>query len=209
MEYCPHQLYRIAERGIMTTSEIDCCFVQMVHALSYLQSMGIAHRDLKPENFVLDDQGIVKLIDFGCSIVYRTPFEPKDKFITISGMAGSEPYMAPEIFTHELYDPRAVDPWSLGVVYFAISTQQLPWRIALERDQHYRRFIECPSYPEKMMSCLPNSNVRPIILGLLTPDPNQRLTLDQVMNHPTFKAISYCSPEHTSPTHYHHLTQDL
>ncbi|KAI0244676.1 serine/threonine protein kinase, partial [Massospora cicadina] len=206
MEYCPHQLYRIAERGVMSAEEVDCCFAQMVQAISYLQSMGIAHRDLKPENFVLDDHGILKLIDFGCSVVYRTAFEPKDKFLAISGLAGSEPYMPPEVFSEEAYDPRAVDLWSLGIVYFAIATQQLPWRIALVRDQHYRRFIECPAYPEKMMACLLTASLRPIILGLLTPDPSRRLTVAQVVAHPALQAISRCTPDHASPTHYHHLT---
>lgn len=208
MEYCPHQLYRIAECGSMSVHEINCCFVQIINAITYLQSMGIAHRDIKPENFVIDNRGIVKLIDFGCSIVYRTPFESKDKVLMITGMAGSEPYMAPEIFSREVYDPRRVDLWAIGIVYFAMSTQQLPWRVALSRDPHFQRYTEDPKYQNKMLQCLPSS-IRPLIQGLLTPDPVQRLTLEQLNAHPAFQSIIYCTPNKTACNHYHQLTNNI
>lgn len=209
MEYCPHQLYRIAECGAMSVPEIDCCFVQMINAITYLQSMGIAHRDIKPENFVIDDLGTVKLIDFGCSVVYRTPFESKDKVLSITGLAGSEPYMAPEIFTRELYDPRRVDLWAIGIVYFAMSTQQLPWRVALPRDPHFKKYSEDPKYKDKMLQCLPSSSTRPLIRGLLTPDPVQRFTLEQLHAHPDFRSIDYCTPTKPACNHFHHLTYDI
>lgn len=75
MEYAPNDLFNIVMSGQMTDREIACCWHQLLDGCKYLESMGIAHRDLKLDNMVLDERGIVKLIDFGCATVIKYPFE--------------------------------------------------------------------------------------------------------------------------------------
>ena len=77
MEYAPNDLFNIVMSGKMTREEIACTWRQMLNGVEYLHSMGIAHRDLKLDNMMLDERGIVKIIDFGCSVVYKYPFEDK------------------------------------------------------------------------------------------------------------------------------------
>jgi len=77
MEYAPNDLFNIVMSGKMTKEEIACCWRQSLAGVQYLVSMGIAHRDLKLDNMVLDERGIVKLIDFGCAVVVKYPFEEK------------------------------------------------------------------------------------------------------------------------------------
>lgn len=75
MEYAPNDLFNVVMSGMMSREEIACCWRQLLNGLEYLQSMGIAHRDIKLDNLVLDHFGILKIIDFGCSTVYKYPFE--------------------------------------------------------------------------------------------------------------------------------------
>lgn len=62
MEYCPGgDLYAAIKKGQMSTSEIECCFKQLLTGVEYLHAQGVAHRDIKPENLFFDTRGHLKV----------------------------------------------------------------------------------------------------------------------------------------------------
>jgi len=61
----------------------------IIHGLEYLHNNSIIHRDIKPENLVFDDQGYLRITDFGIARVWN----PENKKDT----SGTPGYMAPEV----------------------------------------------------------------------------------------------------------------
>ena len=64
---------------------------------------------------MLDAQGTLKISDFGEAEVFRSPWETEIHLTR--GIAGSGPYIAPEEYVVNEFDPRAVDVWSCGIMY--------------------------------------------------------------------------------------------
>ena len=75
MEYAPFDLFAIVMTGKMTREEVTCCFLQIVNGVAFLHGSGLAHRDLKLDNVVVNEFGIMKIIDFGSASVFKYPFE--------------------------------------------------------------------------------------------------------------------------------------
>lgn len=75
MEYAPYDLFATVMTGKMGRDEVTCSTLQILSGVLYLHSMGLAHRDLKLDNVVINEHGIMKLIDFGSAVVFRYPFE--------------------------------------------------------------------------------------------------------------------------------------
>ncbi|KAJ3619224.1 hypothetical protein MTP99_004925 [Tenebrio molitor] len=92
----------------------------MVEALVYLHSHNIVHRDLKPGNAVLDQQGYLKLCDFGCA-------QQLTANIKTWTMCGTPDYMAPEVIMNLGHD-FSVDYWSLGIFIYECATGAPPYK---------------------------------------------------------------------------------
>jgi hypothetical protein len=75
MEYAPYDLFNTVMTGKMSREEVACCTMQILNGVAYLHSMGLAHRDLKLDNVVVNEYGIMKIIDFGSAHVFQYPFE--------------------------------------------------------------------------------------------------------------------------------------
>lgn len=85
MEYAPFDLFAIVMTGKMSKEEVTCATLQILSGVTYLHSMGLAHRDLKLDNVVVNEHGIMKIIDFGSAVVFRYPFE--SQVVLASGMS--------------------------------------------------------------------------------------------------------------------------
>jgi calcium-dependent protein kinase len=82
---------------------------KIAYALEHCHSQNIFHRDIKPENIMLDNNGNIKLIDFGLSIA-------SEKINNKKEVVGTPYYIAPEVLSGK-YDKKC-DIWSLGVCLY-------------------------------------------------------------------------------------------
>jgi len=105
--------------------------------------MGLAHRDLKLDNVVVNEHGIMKLIDFGSAVVFRYPFE--DDIVQASGIVGSDPYLAPEVYDGKRYDPRPTDIWSLAIIFCCMTLRRFPWKLPQMTDNSFKLFVSPPT----------------------------------------------------------------
>ncbi|KAI8146521.1 kinase-like domain-containing protein [Fennellomyces sp. T-0311] len=205
MEYCPNDLFNIVMSGMMSREEIACCWKQLLNGLEYLHGMGIAHRDLKLDNLVLDHQGMLKIIDFGCSSVFKYPFE--NNIVMSRGILGSDPYIAPEQYTQTTYDPRQSDVWSCAIIFVCMTIRSFPWRVARPCDRSFRAFATNHNQQQfRLLKLLPRE-ARPIMAGLLDLDPHRRPTLKQVLNDAWVRSIDCCTIDEPGSQHVHHVQE--
>jgi len=96
------------------------CFRDVVSGVSYLHGCRIVHRNIKAANCVLDDEGKVKLVDFGMA----ARFAEDTLFYDFGGAASHD---APEIRQLVPYRGPPTDVWALGVTLFEIVVGTVPF----------------------------------------------------------------------------------
>lgn len=118
-EFCPLDEY-----------EAKNIFRQLIDAVEYCHSKGVAHRDIKLENIMLSSKG-VKLIDFGlcCTNCNRRREE----------WCGTELYASPEIIKRKAYNAYKTDVWNLGIVLFIMLSGEFPFG-SVEELHSYKDF---------------------------------------------------------------------
>ena len=118
-------LDRYAEIKIISSEQAIDIMLQLCDILSYLhgQRPSIIHRDIKPQNIIIDDNGLIKLIDFGISRQYD---ETADKD-TVS--FGTRYFSAPEQYGFSQTNNRA-DIFSMGVLLGWLLTGEVEYKKA-------------------------------------------------------------------------------
>eukprot|EP00811_Abedinium_folium_P033877 NODE_6809_length_1636_cov_11.925116.p1 GENE.NODE_6809_length_1636_cov_11.925116~~NODE_6809_length_1636_cov_11.925116.p1 ORF type:complete len:278 (+),score=67.89 NODE_6809_length_1636_cov_11.925116:741-1574(+) len=106
---------------VLSRSQTQFYGGSLVLVLEELSDRNIAYRDLKPENVMLDQQGYIKLIDFG--IAKKLAVKKTTRTFT---MIGTPHYMAPEVIKGHGYGTE-VDIWSLGVMIYEFVCGYLPF----------------------------------------------------------------------------------
>ncbi|KAF3169023.1 serine/threonine protein kinase [Orbilia oligospora] len=143
MEYAPYDLFATVMTGKMGREEISCAFMQILNGVKFLHDMGLAHRDLKLDNVVINEFGILKIIDFGSAVVFRYPFE--SDIVMAHGIVGSDPYLAPEVCNDLKYDPQPADIWSLAIIFCCMSLRRFPWKAPRMSDNSFKLFCAAPT----------------------------------------------------------------
>ena len=128
-------IYDYIENGTLTAhlnsqyslDKIDNVISQVIHGVQFLNAFGVVHRDLKPENILIDNNKVIRLIDFGLSKVVSFSENLNENY-------GSLLFTAPEILLSNEYNVK-VDVWSVGVLAFYLLFGTLPFSVN-DKDLH-------------------------------------------------------------------------
>src|SRR5437588_1807401 len=124
---------RLAEGRFMLGEALDVC-AQVAGALAKAHASGIVHRDIKPENVMVDEEGHVKVLDFGIakqvaqapSIDTEAPTTAQVVNTASGVVLGTSTYMSPEQLRGQELDART-DIWSLGVLFYEMIAGRAPF----------------------------------------------------------------------------------
>ncbi|OWZ20942.1 AGC protein kinase [Phytophthora megakarya] len=178
LDYCPggELFFHLSQRGHFSEHVAAFYLAEVLLALEHLHEHDIIYRDLKPENILLDQQGHVRLADFGLS-------KPGiDDWTMATTFCGSKDYIAPEVLalcerpsstssTPGRGYGKAVDFWALGCMLFEMLTGQPPFYDATSRTQLYAMIMDGSIFYPPYISDI----ARDLMQCLLRTDPRERL----------------------------------
>ncbi|CAI9787546.1 unnamed protein product [Fraxinus pennsylvanica] len=168
---------RIVARGHYTERAAAAVTRTVVEVIQMCHKHGVMHRDLKPENFLFANKketSPLKAIDFGLSVF----FKPGERFNEI---VGSPYYMAPEVLKRD-YGPE-VDVWSAGVILYILLCGVPPFWAETEQgvaQAIIRSVVDFKRDPWPRVS----DRAKDLVKKMLNSDPKQRLTAQEVLDHP-------------------------
>ncbi|CCH59888.1 hypothetical protein TBLA_0C00720 [Henningerozyma blattae CBS 6284] len=201
MEFCSGgDLFSlIVSAGKLEYAEADCFFKQLIRGVIYMHEMGVCHRDLKPENLMLSANGTLKIVDFGNSECFKMAWE--ENIHLIGGICGSSPYIAPEEYTRDEFDPRPVDIWACGVIYMAMRTGRQLWEAAKKDDEFYLKYLKGRKEKDgyQPIEQLKRARCRNVIYSMLDPVPSRRINGKQVLNSEWIREVRCCNDTATTP----------
>lgn len=172
------ELFAKISKGRLREDVARAYFQQLISAVDFCHSRGVYHRDLKPENLLVDENGDLKVTDFGLSAFG----EHLRQDGLLHTTCGTPAYVSPEVIGKKGYDGSKADLWSCGVILYVLLAGFLPFQddnIMVMYRKIYRGDFKCPPWfsPE----------ARRLVTKLLDPNPSTRIPISKIIESSWFK----------------------
>ncbi|KDP21108.1 hypothetical protein JCGZ_21579 [Jatropha curcas] len=179
MEYVKGgELFNKVVKGKLKEDAARKYFQQLIGAVEFCHSRGVYHRDIKPENLLLDENGDLKISDFGLSALFD---QSRKQDGLLHTTCGTPAYVAPEIINKGGYDGSKADIWSCGVVLFVLLAGYLPFNHPNLMEM-YKKIVRAEfKFPSWVQP-----EARKLLSMILDPSPNSRITIAKIMSNAWF-----------------------
>ncbi|CAL1301257.1 unnamed protein product [Larinioides sclopetarius] len=165
------ELYRTLQKHQYFDEKTSATYMaQLANAFKYCHSKKVIHRDIKPENLLLSLTGDIKIADFGWSV-----HAPSLKRKT---MCGTLDYLPPEMLDNKVYD-STVDLWCLGVLCYEFLVGKPPFESDTTSETYQKIRKVTVHFPSRVSEL-----ARDFIMKLLKKEPKERMSLEQMLEHP-------------------------
>ncbi|CAL5212759.1 unnamed protein product [Lathyrus oleraceus] len=157
-EYMEHDLTGLASNPTIKFSEpqLKCYMRQLLSGLDHCHSHGVLHRDIKGSNLLIDNNGVLKIADFGLANVFDSHHN-----IPLTSRVVTLWYRPPELLLGANHYGVAVDLWSTGCILGELYTGRpiLPGKTEVEQLHRIFKLCGSPSEDYWLKLRLPNSTV--------------------------------------------------
>ena len=187
--------HRLKQDGVLSPNDTVAIAHDVALGLGAAHRRGIVHRDVKPQNILLNNDGLVKLTDFGIASMYK---DADAERLTTTGMTlGTVQYYAPEQAQGEIVTPAA-DVYALGIVMYEMLTGRTPFDGDTPVAVAMRHIQDLPEPPTHLNPAIPRELER-IILRYLEKDPRDR--------YPNGDALAYALEQYAGMVNGSRATQ--
>jgi eukaryotic-like serine/threonine-protein kinase len=156
----------VRERGALSPGLAADVVVQILRAARYAHKRGIVHRDLKPQNVILDEEGRVKVTDFGIARAGAS------EMTETGAVMGTAQYLSPEQAQGLPVDARS-DLYSIGVILWELLTGRVPFDAESAVTIALKHVSEPPLPPSEVVPGVPPA-FDAVALRALAKDPADR-----------------------------------
>jgi cGMP-dependent protein kinase len=171
----------LRDRGIFNEKAARFYAASVILALEEIHNNGVVYRDLKPENLLLDNEGFIKVTDFGLSKLIG-----EQRTFTV---CGTPHYLSPEIIQGTGHT-KSVDLWCLGVLIYEMLTGRPPFYHPGERGDHISLYRRITSVDFESSSHF-TVHSWDVITKLLQYKSAMRLSIPALKEHPWFSPIDW------------------
>ena len=207
MDYYPGgDLYKyIEKKDTLTEEEAKFYIAEIILGVESLHKNNCIHRDIKPDNIFIDQEGHLKIGDFGLSILSNNIAYPytykyikkqnKENIDNLIGLSdvGSLLYVAPEVIEKKMYGPE-IDWWSVGIIFYEMLVGFPPFWSKNDNDKtismklkNFKKYLNIPK--EVKIS----NKAQKLIFDFLS-ESDKRLGkngIDEIKNHIFFKNFDW------------------
>lgn len=198
MEYIEGKTLKqlLQKRGALTLTEVLDIMSQLTDGLAHAHEAYIIHRDIKPQNIMIEDNGLVKITDFGIATAINST-----QLTQTNSVMGSVHYLPPEQANGKGATIKS-DIYSLGILMYELLTGSVPFKGDTAVEIALKHMKEKMPSVRKQNPTIPQS-VENIILKATAKNPKNRYDsvremyadLQTAMDRPNEKRLVYEYPE--------------
>ncbi|CAH8449336.1 unnamed protein product [Schistosoma bovis] len=210
-EYCDQDLKKYFDscNGDIDQNTVKLFMFQLLRGLQFCHSHNVLHRDLKPQNLLINDNGELKLADFGLARAYGIPVRQYSAEVVTLW------YRPPDVLLGAKLYTTSIDMWSAGCIFAEMSNAGRPLFPGYDVDDQLQRIfkllgtptestwpsvVELPDYepftvmyPRTMNwhQVVPKMSFRgrDLLQQLVICNPSDRISADQALKHSYFESI--------------------